>query len=550
MSYETQIKNLSAPLDRETIRKEILRCSKDPVYFVSHYIKIAHPIKGMIPFDLFPYQEQLLRDYCEYRYNLILKARQLGITTTTAAFIAWMMLFQQSKTILNVATKEAVSIVMVDMVKSMISYLPKWMILAEVDLANVKTLSFRKPNGSKLTAAATSKDVARSNALSLLVVDEAAHVDKLEELWESMEPAISAGGKCIILSTPNGADGLFYKLCQDAQEGLNDFHLTTLSWDVHPERDVKWFKDMTRTLTKRQVAQEYQCSFNMSGETVIDPEDIEYFKTETTDPIRKEELDRALWIWKDPEPGKVYLVSADVSNGAAEDYSAFHVFDAENMEQQAEYKGKLPTDQFGQLLVRIAGRYNGALLVVERNTYGQATINEIKRLGYANLYYERKGPEHEYIDQYIAENRPDCDAGIYTSSDRRPLLVDKMSEFVRKKLFSLRSMRMVSEFYTFIWMNGKPQGKRGGNDDLVLALALACWVKENALLSNMSSVAYTKALLTGVRVQHDTLDTKIKGMLGWHPDTKKEVVERITKEEKMAEAIERFKAYGGWIKKG
>jgi hypothetical protein len=144
--------------------------------------------------------------------------------------------------------------------------------------------SFELSNGSSIKAASTSGDAGRSEALSLLVLDEAAHIENLEELWTGLYPTLSTGGRCIALSTPNGVGNWFHKTCIDSEAGANNFNLTTLPWDVHPDRDQEWYKKETKNMSKRQIAQELECNFNTSGETVIDPECMEWMLSTIKEP--------------------------------------------------------------------------------------------------------------------------------------------------------------------------------------------------------------------------------------------------------------------------
>ena len=170
-----------AALTKQEILKEVVKAGKDPVYFTTNYCRISHPQKGLIPFKAFDYQQELLKDFRDYRFNIILKARQLGISTISAAYVAWLMLFHKDKNILVVATKLQTATNLVRKVKAIIKNLPKWMQISDIIVDN--RTSFELQNGSQIKGSSTSGDAGRSEALSLLIIDEAAHVEKLEELW-------------------------------------------------------------------------------------------------------------------------------------------------------------------------------------------------------------------------------------------------------------------------------------------------------------------------------------------------------------------------------
>ena len=350
-------------LTKKEIMKEIVRCGKRPDYFIHTYAKITHPMEGLIPFHLYPFQEKLLQDFEDNRFNVILKARQLGISTVTAAYVAWMMMFHREKNVLVIATKFSTAANLVKKVKAIIKHLPDWLRISTVDIDN--RTSFVLSNGSQIKASSTSGDAGRSEALSLLVIDEAAHVDGLDELWMGLYPTLSTGGRCIALSTPNGVGNWFHKIYTESENKSNDFYPTKLKWDVHPDRDTEWYDRETRNMSRREIAQELECNFNMSGETVFAPEDLEAYSSMVSDPKHRTGFDRNLWIWEQSDPNLNYLLSADVARGDGKDYSVCHVFKINTMEIVAEYQGKVTPDIFSRVLYDIGKEYNSGLLVVE-----------------------------------------------------------------------------------------------------------------------------------------------------------------------------------------
>ena len=191
------------PTSKQETMAEIIRCGKDPAYFCNEYTKISHPMRGLIPFELYDFQKKALKEFKDNRFNVILKARQLGISTTVAAYVCWMMLFHRDKNVLVVATKLQTATNLVKKIKSIHRNLPSWLKIADISIDN--RTSFELSNGSQVKASSTSGDAGRSEALSLLVVDEAAFVDGMEELWAGLYPTLSTGGRCIALSTPNGS---------------------------------------------------------------------------------------------------------------------------------------------------------------------------------------------------------------------------------------------------------------------------------------------------------------------------------------------------------
>tara|TARA_A200000159_G_scaffold164859_1_gene196824 strand:- start:3746 stop:5332 length:1587 start_codon:yes stop_codon:yes gene_type:complete len=503
---------MSYPLNKEQILKEILQCGKDPVYFLNNYAKISHPMHGLIPFRTYDFQRELLRDFSDHRFNVILKARQLGISTITAGYVVWMMLFHRDKNVLVMATKFGVAANLVKKVKNIMRQLPDWLRISNISVDN--RTSFELSNGSQIKASSTSGDAGRSEALSLLVIDEAAHVEGLDELWTGLYPTLSTGGRCIALSTPNGVGNWFHQTYIDAEQEANDFYPTKLPWDVHPDRDFEWFEKETRNMSRRQIAQELECNFNMSGETVIHSEDIEKIQASVITPHHRAGFDRNLWIWDEFDPEHSYLLVADVARGDGKDYSAFHVIDVTEMKQVVEYQGKVELDLYSTFMADVGRQYGNAMIVVENNNVGYSVLTKLEEMAYSNIYYSTKGT-HEYLDNFAARSATNAVPGFTTSMKTRPLIVAKLEEFIRNQIVTIRSTRLLNELKTFVWNNGKPQAMRGYNDDLVMSLAIACWVRDTALVSNQRDLEYKKAMMGAMTTTKKILNTKISGMVGY-----------------------------------
>mgnify|MGYP003645173914 FL=1 len=492
---------------------EIIRCGKDPSYFCINYARISHPQRGLIPFNLYDFQKDTLLDFSKHRFNVILKARQLGISTTVAAYVCWLLLFHRDKNVLVVATKLQTATNLVKKIKAIHKNLPNWLKIASISIDN--RTSFELTNGSQVKASSTSGDAGRSEALSLLVVDEAAFVDGMEELWAGLYPTLSTGGGCIALSTPNGVGNWFHKTYTEAEENKNNFHTIQLPWEVHPERDQDWFVKETKNMSRREIAQELECNFNASGETVVHGDDLAKILEYITEPVRQTGFDRNYWIWQEPQKDKEYIVVADVARGDGSDFSVAHVFDTETMNQVAEYQGKITPDMFAPLLYSIAKEYNTALLVAENNSLGIGVLSRLQELEYENIYYSMKST-HEYVDEVTAQ-AVGAVPGFTMSMKTRPLVIAKFEEFVRNKLININSRRLANEIKTFVWHNGRPQAMRSYNDDLVIAACIGCWVRETALTVNKREVQYKKALLSSMSVSSKTLNTTIEGQHGYKP---------------------------------
>jgi hypothetical protein len=486
---------------KEIIKEEYIKCARSASYFMKKYCVIQHPTRGKIPFHLYPYQEDALQDFQENDRTIILKSRQLGISTLIAGYALWMILFQNDKNVLVVAIDQNTSKNLVTKVRVMFDNLPSWMKLKAVES---NKLSMRLSNGSQIKAVSSTGTSGRSEALSLVIIDEAAFVDGAEELWASLQQTLSTGGEGILLSTPNGTGNFFHKMWTKAEAGENKFKTLRLPWTVHPERDQAWRDRQEAELGARLAAQECDCDFSTSGNTVVSPDLITYYlQTFAQEPIEKRGFDGNLWIWEVPDYGKSYIVTADVARGDGSDYSAFHVIDVESATQVAEYKGQLSTKDFGNMLVAIGTEYNDALLVPENANIGWATIQQILDRGYKNLYYTPKDSgldSDKFLTRgYDLTDKSNMVAGFTMSHKVRPLIISKMELYVREKSCIIRSKRLLDELFVFIYRSGRPEAAPGYNDDLVMSFCQGLWVRDTALRLRQAGIEINRAAVNNIK---------------------------------------------------
>ena len=193
------------------------------------------------------------------------------------------------------------------------------------------------------------------------------------------------------------------------------------------------------------------------------------------------------------------MVCADVSRGDSTDYSAFHVLDIESLEQVAEYKGRMSTRDYGNLLVNIATEYNNALLVIENNNIGWATIQQTIDRGYENLFYMSKDLQvvdvHRQINNIINRMEKGLVPGFTLTSKTRPLVIAKLEEFFREKSVIVHSQRLIDELFVFIYNGSRAEAMRGYNDDLVMSFAIGLWVRDTALRLRTEGIELVKKSL-------------------------------------------------------
>jgi len=281
--------------------------------------------------------------------------------------------------------------------------------------------------------------------------------------------------------TPKGVGNVFHRTWMgcDMEKGENDFHGIKLPWTVHPEHDQEWYEEQCRNLDARGIQQELNCSFLGSGHTYLHESSLEYLYNSIQPPIERLGNDGGVWIWKYPETGHNYIISADVARGDSEDYSTAHVIDTTADEVVGEYQGKIPPDRYAELLADLGNKYFKALICPENNSFGLATAYKLRDLKYPNLYYEKFAKNGIY-QHYSQEEVKDLIPGISTTVKNRQQILAKLEEVIRNKKIRIYSARFAEEAKTFIWNSnasgGKAQAMKGYNDDLIMSLAIGCFL--------------------------------------------------------------------------
>lgn len=488
-----------------------MQCAKSPFEFAKH-VKLIHPIRGKVPFDLYPYQQATLMKFLVERFNVILKFRQAGLTELISLFCLWMAMFHPYKNIVIISIKDRVAKKVLRKIKFMYKNLPEALKVPIVngkgeDLGTVSEIEFS--NGSMITSIPTTEDAGRSEAVSLLVIDEAAIVRWAEKIWAGLWPTLSTGGRAIVNSTAYGIGNFFHKLFVTALAGGNKFNAIRLHWQMHPERDMAWYLDQRAILGPKKTAQEIDGDFLSSGNTVFDMVDIREIEELIKEGIviHDEALDKdidygvkelrengQLRIYEYPVPGERYFIGADISSGRSQDYSTFCILNKWG-NQMASYKGKIPVDQFADLLDKHGKAYNNALIAPESNDIGLAVTMQLQREGYLNLYYTKSLLK----EKGSTKTKVDLIPGWLTTKKNRPIIIAGLEEDIRNCAIFIKCPYFCTEAETFIYddMNrpvakNKHQNKGEAademnddevySDDMIFATAIANHIrKERAI---------------------------------------------------------------------
>lgn len=251
------------PRSKQEAIEEASRCAKDPVYFICNYIKVVHPISGTVPFDLYEFQQGIIHDLQDYRFNIIKKFRQAGITTIAAAYSLWCAIFKNNYRVVVISIGDRESQEFLNRSQGMYEELPIWL-RPKLRSKNKHNLHFA--NGSRIQSLPSASSAGRGISASLLMVDEAAFIEGMNDFWAAVFPILSTGGAAFIISTVNGIGGFYYDKWMGAVEGTNEFHPIEIHWKQHPEYQKPGWEDTMRSSMKRK---QWLQEFCVAGETEI-----------------------------------------------------------------------------------------------------------------------------------------------------------------------------------------------------------------------------------------------------------------------------------------
>ncbi len=524
--------------------KEYARIIKDTPYALRTYLQTYdNTQKKYVPLELFPDQIQLLKDYETYNENITRKYRQAGVTTVTAAWLSKKLQLakpENPERVLIIANKRDTAIEMANKVRHFLEQWPEWINVGFSPDKNSES-RFRLNNGSEVKAVATSADALRGFTPTVLVFDEAAYIEAGEDFWAASMASLSTGGKIILISTPNGYDPIYYGVYEQAVRGINDFHITDLRWFKDPRytKDLKWLKvpdivhymlnreqynddeitldDPEYSLTKytqymddgyqpysswfesmskkfkydkRKIAQELECDFLGSGDSVIPSETMEKIAKTMVKAPNEKYMQGTLWQWKEPLEGHRYIMGVDVSRGDSDDFSAINIIDFDDREQVLEYIGKIPPDDLASIAYKWGVLYNAFIVIDITGGMGVATSRKLQEMNYKDLYIDGVNTKNMWEYNHKAlEKIP----GI-NFNNKRTQIVACFEEQLRHD-FIIRSHRLLNELNTFVYINGKPNHMKGAHDDGIMSMAIAMYVGDISFTQLKRNEQQNKAML-------------------------------------------------------
>ncbi|MCK9459665.1 MAG: hypothetical protein M0R80_08505 [Proteobacteria bacterium] len=465
--------------------KEFIKCVNSFPYFCHKYVKIFHPIDGLIPCILYKYQRKVIEEYENNRFCIISKFRQGGLTTIAVLWALWRCMFRTDQQIMVLSKTDREAIAAGEVSKRALEYLPSWL-KPKMDGESKHEKIFGE-TGSAMRF--YTPDAARGKSITILIIDEGAFIPDMETHWKAMYPTIATGGSCYVISTVNGLGNWYEETYHSAEAGRNHFHVIDLDYWQHPDYcRPDWIAETKTNLGDKAWQQEVLRSFLGSGDTFIPPHIISDLIEETRERIPKRILMEqwanrgeknygwergALWVWEEPHEAHDYIIGVDCAEGVKEngDSSCFHVIDMKTLEQVAEFYSNIITpNSFSMVLERIGIMYNHALIVVESNGVGCAVANALHLgLGYDNLYFDGKGKDP----------RP----GVKMGPNNRTVFLEAVQNKLLNGTLAINSCRLVEELKTFIF---NPRAKRaealkGKHDDSIMALSIALCIRDKML---------------------------------------------------------------------
>lgn len=479
--------------------EEYIKCAKDPVYFIQKYIKVVSLDKGLVPFRLFDYQEDMVNKIHENRFIIAKLPRQSGKTTTVTSYLLHYILFNQSMNVAILANKQSTAKDILARLKLAYEYLPKWI---QQGIKEWNKYSIALENGSRVLAAATSSSAIRGGSYNAILLDEYAHVptNVAEEFFSSVYPTITSGQttRVIMISTPKGLN-MFYHFWKGAQSKQNEYVPIEVTWNQVPKypggplRDEEWKRDTIRNSSERQFQEEFICDFIGSSNTLISSEKLNTLTW--VKPISK--TNDGLTLFVDPiketetTPLHTYYIVVDVARGQGKDYSAFTVIDITQMPYKivAKYRNNIVSPLLFPSIIRSLGkRYNDAYVMVELNDIGSQVADILHRdLEYENLIKSNmRGRKGQIITEGFGSSK-NQQLGIRTSQVVKKLGCSVLKNLVENDKLIIEDAEIIEELTTFIASNSSFSADSGYNDDLVMTLVLFAWSTRQEFFKNLTN---------------------------------------------------------------
>ena len=453
---------------------EYAKCMKDPVYFVEKYAKIISLDKGLVPFELYPYQKRMFKQFEENRFNIVLACRQSGKSISACGYLLWFALFQSEKSIAVLANKGATAREMLARITIMLENIP-FFLQPGCKALNKSNIDFS--NNSRIIAAATTGSSIRGLSINLLYLDEFAFVERAAEFYTSTYPVVSSGGdtKIIVTSTANGIGNTFHKIWEGSIQGVNEYKNFRVDWHDVPGRDEKWKEETINNTSQIQFDQEFGNTFFGTGNTLINAQTLLDLRAKP--PIKYLEGGDCL-IYKEPVKDHEYILVADVSKGRGQDYSSFSLVDinVRPFEQVVVYRNNTISPLlFPNIIYKYANVYNKAYCIVESNDQGSVVCN--------GLYYDLEY-ENVHVESAVKANA----VGVDINRKSKRLGCSALKDLLENNKLKVVDEQTILEISTFEAKGQTYQAAVGNHDDLVMNLVMFGYFVSSSYFSNLTDI--------------------------------------------------------------
>lgn len=491
--------------------EEFVKCSKDVNYFIKKYIKIVSVDKGIIDFNLWPFQEEMVNVFINNRFSICKLPRQVGKTTVVAATILWYVLFHENYSVAILANKLAQAREILGRIQLAYENLPRWLQqgILEWNKGNIVL-----ENGSKIIASSTSSSAIRGTSQNLIYLDEFAFVPAQiqGDFFASVYPTISSGNttKVIITSTPKGLN-IFYKLWIEAEQGKNTFIPFSVHWSDVPGRDQKWKEETIKNTSEQQFREEFDCEFIGSTNTLINPNKL--LQLASVRPIRSDEH---FAIYEDPSlpenKKKLYVIVVDTSRGVGGDYSAFAVFDVSSIPYRVvgRYKNnEISPLLFPNIIHQFAKVFNDAYVCVEVNDNGQQVADILYReLEYENMIFSQfKGRAGQSMSSGFGMKPA---VGVRTTKLLKRVGCTNLKSLVESEKLIIEDNEIINELFQFVEVGESYQAEEGAHDDLVMCCVIFGWLVQQPYFKDWTDTNVRERL---VRENLQLIDEDLLPML-------------------------------------
>ena len=454
--------------------EEFIKCKGDPVYFARNYIKIVNVDEGLIPFEMWPFQEKLITRFHENRFNICMMPRQTGKSTTSVSYLLHYLVFNDNVNIGILANKASTARDLLSRLATAYENLPKWM---QQGVLAWNKGNIELENGSKILASSTSAAAVRGMTFNIIFLDEFAFVPNhiADDFFSSVYPTISSGKstKIIIVSTPKGMNH-FYRMWHDAERGANEYITTEVHWSEVPGRDAEWREQTIKNTSEQQFKVEFECEFLGSVDTLIAPSKLRSMIYEK--PIKS---NQGLDVYENPIKDHDYVCTVDVARGVGEDYSAFLIIDITTFPHKliAKYrKNDIKPMLFPNIIWEACKAYNSAFVLCEVNDIGDQVASILQYdLEYQNLLMcSMRGRAGQIVGQGFSGKKTQL--GVKMSKTVKKVGSLNLKTIIESDKLLFKDYELISELTTFISKSNSFEAEEGCNDDLAMCLVIYAWL--------------------------------------------------------------------------